>query len=79
MDNEDRDVWKIYLEKGKFDIALKYAKVCYVSCSSRVLLNVLMDSSRQRVSEIMSSQHRRTHFSRKVDISKPHNVMHNAP
>ncbi|KII93824.1 hypothetical protein PLICRDRAFT_49843 [Plicaturopsis crispa FD-325 SS-3] len=26
MDNEDRDVWKIYLEKGKFDIALKYAK-----------------------------------------------------
>ena len=25
--NEDRDVWKIYLEKGQFDVALRYAKV----------------------------------------------------
>lgn len=25
--NEDRDVWKIYLEKEQFDIALRYAKV----------------------------------------------------
>lgn len=25
--NEDRDVWKIYLEKGQFDTSLKYAKV----------------------------------------------------
>lgn len=25
--NEDRDVWKIYLEKGKYDLALQYAKV----------------------------------------------------
>ena len=24
--NEDRDVWKVYLSKGKFDVALKYAK-----------------------------------------------------
>ncbi|KAH9486613.1 Vacuolar protein sorting-associated protein 18-like protein [Psilocybe cubensis] len=24
--NEDRDVWKIYLEKGQFEIALRYAK-----------------------------------------------------
>ncbi|KAI0321128.1 Pep3/Vps18/deep orange family-domain-containing protein [Amylostereum chailletii] len=24
--NEDRDVWKVYLQKGKFDVALKYAK-----------------------------------------------------
>ncbi|KAF8973878.1 DigA protein [Flammula alnicola] len=24
--NEDRDVWKIYLEKGQFDVALRYAK-----------------------------------------------------
>ncbi|KAF5312904.1 hypothetical protein D9619_003136 [Psilocybe cf. subviscida] len=24
--NEDRDVWKIYLEKGQFDTSLKYAK-----------------------------------------------------
>ncbi|KAF7306795.1 Vacuolar protein sorting protein [Mycena indigotica] len=25
-DNEDRDVWKIYLQQGKFDVALRYAK-----------------------------------------------------
>ena len=25
--NEDRDVWRIYLEQGKFDLALKYTKV----------------------------------------------------
>lgn len=25
--NEDRDVWKIYLEKGQFDIALRFSKV----------------------------------------------------
>jgi vacuolar protein sorting-associated protein 18 len=28
--NEDRDVWKVYLEKGKFDVALKYAKVSWL-------------------------------------------------
>ena len=26
-ENEDRDVWKIHLDRGKFDVALKYAKV----------------------------------------------------
>ncbi|CAK5280478.1 unnamed protein product [Mycena citricolor] len=26
VDNEDRDVWKIYLQTGKFDVALRYAK-----------------------------------------------------
>jgi vacuolar protein sorting-associated protein 18 len=24
--NEDRDVWKINLEKGRYDVALQYAK-----------------------------------------------------
>lgn len=27
VDNEDRDVWKLYLQKGEFDVALRYAKV----------------------------------------------------
>jgi hypothetical protein len=27
-DNEDRDIWKTYMAKGKYDFALKYAKVC---------------------------------------------------
>ncbi|KAJ7071163.1 Pep3/Vps18/deep orange family-domain-containing protein [Mycena amicta] len=26
VDNEDRDVWKIYLQQGQFDVALRYAK-----------------------------------------------------
>ncbi|KAJ7076574.1 Pep3/Vps18/deep orange family-domain-containing protein [Mycena belliarum] len=26
VDNEDRDVWKVYLQKGQFDVALRYAK-----------------------------------------------------
>ncbi|KAJ6519683.1 Pep3/Vps18/deep orange family-domain-containing protein [Mycena sanguinolenta] len=26
VDNESRDVWKIYLQKGQFDVALRYAK-----------------------------------------------------
>lgn len=25
--NEDRDIWKVYLEKGRYDAALQYAKV----------------------------------------------------
>jgi hypothetical protein len=25
--NEDRDVWKIYLEKGQFETALRFSKV----------------------------------------------------
>jgi vacuolar protein sorting-associated protein 18 len=24
---EDRDIWKTYLDQGKFDVALRYAKV----------------------------------------------------
>jgi len=28
VDNESRDVWKIYLQQQKYDIALRYAKVC---------------------------------------------------
>ena len=27
VSNEDRDVWKVYLEKGMPDVALQYAKV----------------------------------------------------
>jgi hypothetical protein len=35
--NEHRDIWKIYLEKGKFEIALKYAKVYWTIDLSVVL------------------------------------------
>lgn len=29
VDNESRDVWKIYLQQNKYDVALRYAKVNY--------------------------------------------------
>ena len=29
VSNEHRDVWKIYLEKGKYDAALQYANVSF--------------------------------------------------
>ncbi|KAJ3569421.1 hypothetical protein NP233_g5052 [Leucocoprinus birnbaumii] len=32
--NEDRDVWKVYLEKGQFDTALRFSKVVRVSTPS---------------------------------------------
>lgn len=27
--NETRDIWQIYLEKGMFEVALRYTKVFY--------------------------------------------------
>lgn len=35
--NEHRDVWKIYLEKGKYDLALQYTTVCCHHCISSLL------------------------------------------
>jgi hypothetical protein len=31
VDNESRDVWKIYLEQQKHDVALRYAKVSAIT------------------------------------------------
>ena len=46
--NEDRDVWKIYLEKGRFDESLRLAKV-----ASRLMLlcSKLTLDTRQRNNE----------------------------
>ena len=30
ISNEARDVWRVYLDKGMFDVALRYAKVSRV-------------------------------------------------
>lgn len=37
--NEDRDIWKIYLEKGRYDSALQYAKVTKIASASSLTLN----------------------------------------
>ena len=36
--NEDRDVWKINLQKENFDVALRYAKVRYRRASGVLIL-----------------------------------------
>ena len=47
--NEHRDVWKIYLEQGKYDIALQYAKVYHLDI---FFLDRLVIMSRAPVTEI---------------------------
>jgi vacuolar protein sorting-associated protein 18 len=51
--NEDRDVWKIYLEKGQFDIALRYAKVSEINLN--VICVLIRQTARQR-DQILLSQ-----------------------
>lgn len=35
--NEDRDVWKLYLEKGQFETALLFSKVNLNRCPCHVI------------------------------------------
>jgi hypothetical protein len=35
--NEDRDVWRAYLTRGKHDLALRHAKVC--ACATPLLFS----------------------------------------
>jgi len=74
--NEDRDVWKIYLEKGNFDVALKYAKVPLLVLYCYEYLYAC--GFRQQASEIMCSLHKLTRSSVRDGTSKPPSVMHNA-
>ena len=47
--NEHRDVWKTYLEQGKYDIALQYAEVYHLDI---FFLDRLVIMSRAPVTEI---------------------------
>jgi len=53
--NEDRDVWQIYLEQGKFDIALKYAKVFPIYSLSCAPLTGPFQTASQR-DNVLSAQ-----------------------
>jgi len=49
--NEDRDVWKVHLDKGQYDTALRYAKVyllrfCSPSFSSHTLARQPVNETR---------------------------------
>jgi hypothetical protein len=41
--NEDRDVWRIYLEKGNHELALKYAKASNFTHIFSQMLTYLVD------------------------------------
>jgi hypothetical protein len=60
-DNEERDVWRAYLDQGKHDLALKHAKVCVNKAASK--LHVLIVVRRRPRSGTRCSPHRRTRSS----------------
>ena len=54
--NEDRDVWKIYLEKEQFDTALRYAKVGTFCCLPGINLQFGIDRTTKRPSPVCASK-----------------------
>jgi hypothetical protein len=74
-ENEDRDVWKIYLDRSKFDVALKYAKVIRAAFS--VMWSLLTSISRQRTNGIMFCPPRLMRYSPKLGTSLLPNAMRN--
>lgn len=69
--NEDRDVWKIYLEKGEFDTALRYAKVKFVPFLS--FIHIQRCDPRQLANATRLYLHRQKVFSLKVVTIKLRN------
>lgn len=73
--NEDRDVWKVYLENGKFDVALRHAKV--VHCFYIESLSDLRN--RQLGSVIIYFLLKRIHSSQMETTTKRHSRILSAP
>lgn len=65
--NEDRDVWKVYLEKGQFEVALRYAKA---RLRARCIALGLTRFIRLPVNETKCSLRRQTTFLTTGNISK---------
>lgn len=55
--NEDRDIWKIYLEKGQFDVSLKYAKVTHLSSCVFQYAHIDQDCFTTRLCALCSSEY----------------------
>ena len=66
--NEDRDVWKINLQKENFDVALRYAKVRYYQ--SFVVLGLTYSGNRLQDRETSSSPRKHRRCSRLSDTSQ---------
>ena len=62
--NEHRDVWKVYLEKGEYDAALRFAKV---SCPTTRFSLVCQSPNRARFKEMKCSPLKQTASSLKDD------------
>jgi len=65
--NEDRDVWKVYLEKGQFEVALRYSKV---HLRARYIALGLTRFIRLPVNETKCSLRKQTTFLTMGNISK---------
>lgn len=68
--NEDRDVWKIYLEKGQFDTALKYAKVGQDASFESPVRERLIHLARLHGKGTRFFLLKPTHFSRTANTSR---------
>jgi vacuolar protein sorting-associated protein 18 len=68
VENEDRDVWKINLQKENFDVALRYAKARHHM--NRITLVLTHMESRQQDRETSSSLHTRMRYSRQSGTSQ---------
>jgi hypothetical protein len=66
--NEDRDIWKINLQKENFDVALKYAKVRHYQ--NIVLLVLTFSGNRPQDRETSSSLRKHRRYSRLIDTSR---------
>jgi hypothetical protein len=65
--NEDRDIWKVYLEKGQFEVALRYSKV---RLRAQYIALGLNRFTRLPVNETKCSLRRQTTFLAMHNISK---------
>lgn len=69
--NEDRDVWKLYLEKGNYEVALRYAKVRQFH-----LINWIVPYLRRvRVNVTLCWRRKQMLFLMKHGTLTPHNVI----
>jgi Pep3/Vps18/deep orange family len=66
--NEDRDVWKINLQKEIFDVALKYAKVRHHQNIAFLVLT--FSGNRLQDRETSSSLRKHRHYSRLSGTSR---------
>jgi hypothetical protein len=66
--NEDRDVWKINLQKENFDVALKYAKVRHRQNIAFLVLKPSGNRLQDRETSSLLHKHRR--YSRLSDTSR---------